>query len=237
MNHRPPTPALRAPVGYRPAALGLAQGLGRLVFGAAFELTVQGRELVPAVGPVILAGNHTGFLDGPLVVVAAPRRARALTKSELYRGSLGAALELIGQIPVRRELPDRTALRACLSELTRGGTIVIFPEGTRGAGDLRRLHRGVGWLAIRSEATVVPVACVGTAAALPVGSRLPRLRVPVTLAYGTPFSVPMPAHPQSHDSVSQVTEEIRRRLLAHLESVRAGHRAGQVAAAATAASA
>lgn len=122
-DHRPPTPAPRAPAGYCPAALGLAQGLGRLVFGAALELTVHGRELVPADGPVILAGNHSGFLDGPLVVVAAPRRARALTKSELYRGSLGAALELIGQIPVRRELPDRAALDACLGELTRGGAI------------------------------------------------------------------------------------------------------------------
>lgn len=211
---------------YRPAALALAQALGRAVFSAAFRLQVRGRELVPTEGAVILAGNHTGFLDGPLVVVQAPRRTRALTKAELYRGLLGTLLTLIGQIPVRRGIPDRAALRACERELAAGGVVAIFPEGTRGAGDLRQLHRGVGWLALRSGAAVVPVACIGTAAALPRGSRRPHLRVPVLVSYGVPFRIEPSARPHSSASVSRATEEIRLRLVAHLATTTGQHLAG-----------
>jgi 1-acyl-sn-glycerol-3-phosphate acyltransferase len=215
---------------YAPTGLAIAQGLGRIVFGTAFRLEVLGRELVPDDGPVLLAGNHTGFLDGPMVVVHAPRRVRALTKAELYRGPLGAALDFIGQIPVHRGLPDRAALTACEAELTRGGAVAIFPEGTRGAGDLRRVHRGVGWLALRTGVPIVPVACVGTAQALPKGSHRPAFRAPVTVAYGAPFTVPAPDRPRSSAVITDVTEHIRQRLANHLATVVARHHSPGVTA-------
>ncbi len=203
-------------VAYRPGALRFADWLGRVVFGVIFRLTVTGRDQVPRTGPLILAGNHTGFLDGPLVVVHAPRPVRALTKAELYRGLLGSALVLIGQIPVWRGTPDRTALHACLDELAADGTVAIFPEGTRGDGDMRHIQRGVAWLAVRSGAPILPVACVGTAAALPKGTRRIRLRFPVRVAYGEPFSVGVVAAEPSRAELDAVTEQIRRRLAAHL---------------------
>ncbi len=206
--------------GYQPRALGAAQSFGRLVFGVAFDLDVCGQELVPTQGPALLVGNHSGFLDGPIVVVSAPRPVRALTKAELYRGPLGGALTLIGQIPVRRGLPDRVALYAGARELAAGGAVAIFPEGTRSGGDLHTVHRGVGWLALRSGAPIVPVACVGTDAALPKGSHRPRWRTPVKVAYGTPFTLPPVERPHTSVTLSVVTEEIRRRLAAHVQSVR-----------------
>lgn len=201
---------------YRPGALSAASWLGRRVFAGIFRLEVLGVDRLPAAGPLIVAGNHTGFLDGPLVVVHARRHVRALTKVELYRGVLGHLLLWIGQIPVRRGHPDRVALHACLSELRAGGAVSIFPEGTRGTGEMLRIHRGAAWLAVRTSAQIVPVSCVGTADALPKGSRRIRLRAPVRVVFGEPFRVPQPADVHARGALDAVSEQIRVRLREHM---------------------
>jgi len=201
---------------YRPGALTAASWLGRRVFAAIFRLQVIGVGRLPTAGPLIVAGNHTGFLDGPLVVVHARRHVRALTKVELYRGVLGQLLLLIGQIPVRRGHPDRTALRACLTELRSGGAISIFPEGTRGTGEMLHIQRGAAWLAVRTSAQIVPVSCVGTAAALPKGTHRIRLRAPVRVVFGEPFRVEQPVDVHAPRALDAVSEQIRVRLREHM---------------------
>jgi 1-acyl-sn-glycerol-3-phosphate acyltransferase len=204
------------PTSYRPRALSAASWLGRRVFAVVFRLEVIGADRVPATGPLIVAGNHTGFLDGPLVVVHARRHVRALTKVELYRGVLGHLLLVIGQIPVRRGHPDRAALRACLSELAAGGAVSIFPEGTRGTGEMLRIQRGAAWLAIRTTAQIVPVSCVGTADALPKGTHRIRLRAPVRVVFGQPFRVEHPPDVHERRALDAVSEQIRVRLREHM---------------------
>ena len=49
---------------------------------------VDGHEL-PATGPVILACNHVGVVDGPLLAIFAPRPVHALTKQEMFKGCHG----------------------------------------------------------------------------------------------------------------------------------------------------
>ena len=147
-----------------------AAGLLRLVF----RVRVTGLEHLPASGPVLIAGNHTGFLDGPVVFVLLPRPSAFLVKSELYDSAFRRVLEFAHQIPVRRGTPDRTALRRALDVLRAGGVLGVFPEGTRGEGRLESVQHGIGYLALRAGCPVVPVVCVGTAEALPKGRRLPR---------------------------------------------------------------
>jgi 1-acyl-sn-glycerol-3-phosphate acyltransferase len=182
----------------------------------------EGTELVPETGPLIMAGNHASWLDGPLVVAECPRPVRCLTKVELYKGALGWFLSKIGQIPIDRGRPDRTALHASLEELKNGGAIGMFPEGTRGTGELDSVHDGVAWLAVRSGARVVPVACLGTAAALPKGAKFPK-RTPVTVVFGKPFQITMPENPRSRTALKGVSEEIRLQLVEHLAAARASH--------------
>lgn len=185
-------------------------------------ITVTGWENVPRSGPVILAGNHSGWLDGPLVVIMAPRPVRCLVKSELYHGTLGWALTTVGQIPVNRGKPDRTALHACLSELSAGGAVGVFPEGTRGTGELEEVQHGIAYLAVHSGAPVLPVACLGTAEAFPRGAKKVRRDVPITVAYGKSFQVQRPANPRSRKALAEVAEHIRVRLASHLAETRAG---------------
>jgi len=110
-----------------------------------------------------------------------------LIKHEMFRGPLSWALPKIGQLAVRRGQPDRTPLLAAVRVLRGGGTVGIFPEGTRGSGTVAEAHNGAAWLARTTSALVLPVACRGTARATRVSRRF-RRRVdvlvgePVTLS-------------------------------------------------------
>ena len=69
-----------------PRTVGAARGIGAVAARALLSVRVTGREHVPSTGPVLLAGNHSGLLDGPLVYVFSPRPVVILAKSELFVG-------------------------------------------------------------------------------------------------------------------------------------------------------
>lgn len=127
-----------------------------------YDLRLHGTGNVPSHGPVIVASNHAGWLDGPLLAMMTPRPVHALTKLEMFHGRLGGFLNATGQIPLDRFVADPGAVKACLRVLADGNAIGIFPEGTRGAGELEVFHHGVSYLALVSGAPVVPVTQIGT---------------------------------------------------------------------------
>jgi 1-acyl-sn-glycerol-3-phosphate acyltransferase len=187
-----------------------------------FKLRVIGKEHLPATGPVLLAGNHTGFLDGPIVMIMLPRPSAILIKSEIYKGALSKVLNFARQIPVHRGTPDRTALRAGLDVLAGGGVLGVFPEGTRGSGNLTSIQHGIGYLALHGNCPVVPVVCQGTAAALPKGKVLPRWRAPIEVVFGPAFALNVTGDPRARSTIADAAEQVRLGLLHHLESVTAG---------------
>ncbi len=169
-------------------ARGRAGDLARAVVGAglpvAWRVRTTGLEHLPGRGPVLLAANHTGLLDGPLVWGVVPRDVRFLVKDEMFTGALGALLRATRQLPVDRG-GGRRALVEAAGVLAAGGVVGLFPEGTRGRGDVARLRSGVAWLALRSGAPVVPVAVLGTSAT-GAGRRLPRARATLHVALAPP---------------------------------------------------
>ena len=199
--------------------LALARRTAARLLRVLFRVRVVGLEHLPDHGPVLIAGNHTGFLDGPVVFILLPRPSAFLVKSELYDSPFRRVLEFARQIPVRRGSPDRTALRRALAVLRAGGVLGVFPEGTRGEGRLESVQHGIGYLALRAGCPVVPVVCVGTAEALPKGRRLPRWRAPVTVAFGPAFQVTVDGDPRARSTVAAAAEQVRVRLREHLDAV------------------
>ena len=122
--------------------------LGRFVIRRRFRITMHGTDRVPRTGPVIFASNHTGVIDGPLLAIFSPRPAHALTKVEMFKGKMGLFLTWVGQIKLDRFNTDPAAVRESLRVLRDGGAVGIFPEGSRGAGDLELFHRGAAYLAM-----------------------------------------------------------------------------------------
>ena len=204
--------------------LALARRTAALLLRIVFRLRVVGVEHLPRTGPVLVAGNHTGFLDGPIVFMMMPRPSSLLVKSELYSGPWARVLAFARQIPVKRGTPDRTALRRALDVLGGGGVLGVFPEGTRGEGRLESVQHGIGYLALRAGCPVVPVVCLGTAAALPKGKVLPRFRTRIDVVFGPAFTIDVAGDPRARSTIADAAEQVRQHLLAHLDasSVAAG---------------
>jgi 1-acyl-sn-glycerol-3-phosphate acyltransferase len=185
-----------------------------------FRLRVSGLEYLPTSGPVLIAGNHSGFLDGPIVMITLSRPSSFLVKSELYDTPVRRVLEFARQIPIHRGTPDRAGLSAGLRVLRGGGVLGVFPEGTRGSGELASIQHGIGYLALGGNCPIVPVVCTGTAAALPKGKALPRFKAPIDVVFGPAFHLELDgADPRTRATVAAAAEQVRTHLLAHLSAV------------------
>jgi glycerol-3-phosphate dehydrogenase len=72
-------------------------------------------------------------------------------------------LSRLGAFPVRRGESDEDSVETSRQVVERGGAVCMFPEGTRiRTGTLAEPKRGVGHLALRTGARVLPVAVFGT---------------------------------------------------------------------------
>ena len=163
---------------------------------------------------MIFASNHVGIADGPLLAVYSPRPVHALTKEEMFEGRLSRFLRLSGQIPLDRFHADPGAVKACLRVLRDGGAVGIFPEGSRGAGEYDRFHRGAAYLGLVSGAPIVPVVQFGTREPGDGSSALPKKGGHVDLVYGAPFSfeaVPWPRTKQQVEDASRTLRDVHGR--------------------------
>jgi 1-acyl-sn-glycerol-3-phosphate acyltransferase len=208
-------------VRYQPPA-GRRAALGRLIwrvlFRAFYRTSIVDDGLVPATGPVLMASNHSGLIDGPLVMGLAPRPAHFMVKREMFHGIAGAILRGLGQIPVDRTVADRTAIGTTLAVLARGDVVGVFPEGSRGRGDVTSVHAGVTFLALASGAPVVPVACLGTRPAGAGPGRLVRPFSRLAVVFGEPFRLEAPAGMPRREANRVLTEQLRQRLAAHVQA-------------------
>lgn len=175
------------PPGASPVLHDLARWLGSWIFTPFYRVRVHHAERVPATGPVVLVANHSALVDGPMLFGLVGRRAVFLVKWEMFRGVVGWALPRIGQLGVRRGEPDRRPLMAAVGVLRGGGLVAVFPEGTRGEGDVAAAQHGAAWLARASGARVLPVVVRGTRR--PAGAHR-RLRPPVDVVVGAPLDIP-----------------------------------------------
>jgi glycerol-3-phosphate dehydrogenase (NAD(P)+) len=173
-----------------------------------FRLQRSGREHARFKGGLIVASNHRSFLDPFVIGALLPwrRRIQFVAKVELFeKRSQGWVLSRLGAFPIRRGQSDETAMDTAGLIVERGGTVIIFPEGTRiRTGSLGRPKRGVGRLALETGAAVLPVAVQGSEE-VRRGFRIrPRK---VKLRAGKPLTFPRTDHPSPALAVT-VTDRI-----------------------------
>jgi 1-acyl-sn-glycerol-3-phosphate acyltransferase len=189
----------------------------RFVVRRRFGVTLHETHLVPASGPVIFASNHVGIADGPLLAIFSPRPVHALTKEEMFDGRLGRFLLLSGQIPLDRFHADPGAVKTCLRVLRDGRAVGIFPEGSRGAGEYDRFHRGAAYLGLVSGAPIVPVVQFGTREPGDGSSALPKKGGRVDIVYGPSFRFDPVPWPRTKQRVEDASKTLRDHLVDHLE--------------------
>lgn len=156
------------------------------------RVDVYGREHVPPPGtPLVVAANHCSALDPFMVARALPRgrHLQFMAKRELFVPVVGDVIRAGGSFPVDRDGNDVQAIRTAVRILQRGGTVGIFPQGTRGGGEI---HGGVALIAAKGRAPI-----------LPVGLSLQGRR------WAVHFGEPLPP---SRGGVKAVTQELGREL-------------------------
>jgi acyl-[acyl-carrier-protein]-phospholipid O-acyltransferase / long-chain-fatty-acid--[acyl-carrier-protein] ligase len=167
----------------------IARVVVRGILATLFRIRTQGE--LPSRGPLLVVANHQGWVDGFLLAAAFPLRAPVRFLGD-RQGTMGvwwhrAILRRVGLIIAIDRVSawaDRSALQATLQALRRGEIVVVFAEGrvSRAESTLGPFARGVGYLALRSGAPVLPVWLSGTAE-LYVGREL-------ALTIGKPRAMP-----------------------------------------------
>jgi 1-acyl-sn-glycerol-3-phosphate acyltransferase len=215
------TEALRIDGGELPSTTGVRAPHTRLLTSGRFvpsaiirtwwDLEVHGAANVPRTGPVVMAANHVGWLDGPMLAICAPRPVHALTKMEMFSHGMGAFLVAVGQIPLDRFHVDVSAIRVAVKSLEEGLCVGVFPEGTRGAGDMASPRAGAAYLSLVTGAPVVPVAFLGTR--VPgTDQTLPPRGTRLAMSFGEPIDLGRSPWPRTQrdmaDSAAHVTDAI-----------------------------
>jgi 1-acyl-sn-glycerol-3-phosphate acyltransferase len=197
--------------------------VARTGFALLYSARVAGAPNLPATGSVVIAANHTGYLDGALVLAMCPRPSHFLVLAKTFKGFVGRVLRWSGQIPIDQGRGDRRALTQALEVLGRGGVVGIFPEGGRGRGDLASAGKGVAWLALQSGAAVVPTACLGTRRTGDLAASWPRLRTRLVVDFGPPVTLDLPDGLPGRARLELATEQIRTALVAHIAASATRH--------------
>jgi glycerol-3-phosphate O-acyltransferase/dihydroxyacetone phosphate acyltransferase len=206
------------------------------------RLEVRHRERLRLPGPLMLCSNHPNTLMDPLVTAIQRHEPIAfLAKSTFFKNPiLGAIMRSGNCIPIYRrqdaqgaDAPSPAQLTAsneasfgrCYDYLERGGTVMIFPEGTSvSERRLRPLKTGAARIALGTEARHdfklgLKLVCVGTNYFDPSSFRsdvLLNVAPPIIVAdYADRY------HQDPDGAADALTEEITQRLTRRLVISRA----------------
>ncbi len=166
-------------------------------------------EYIPTQGACILAVNHLGRLDPPLVFAMLDRDdvTSLVADKYLHYPFFRWIVNAVNGIWINRDEADISALRAARNFLKSGGVLGIAPEGTRSrTGALITAKTGVAYLAEKTGVPIVPVAISGTEKAI---QELSRLRRPtLRIQFGKPLHFPPLDRGDRSQALQRNTDEI-----------------------------
>ena len=192
------------------------RGLIALVLGMMTRSKVDGLQKLRAVqGKAIVASNHLGRLDAGFAFRLVKRSDVIIVVAEKYRdySIYRWFVKQLDLLWLERFESDFGTLREVIRRLTKGGILLVAPEGTRSTTEaLIEGKPGVAYLASKSGAQVIPVAITGTEDRL-VKASFAKLRRPkVKIIVGEPFIIP-PLPKQDRDIFLRTqTDELMSRI-------------------------
>jgi 1-acyl-sn-glycerol-3-phosphate acyltransferase len=141
----------------------------RFVAGTKFRIRIP--ETLPRERPIIFVSNHQSMYDIPLFVwYLRAYKPNFVAKAELAKGlpSISIALREMGAALVNRR--DQAQALKEIERLGKqvkkeGGSVVLFPEGTRARDGSMKRFKSAGFAVLLStmpDAVIVPVAISGS---------------------------------------------------------------------------
>ncbi|MDA1194324.1 MAG: lysophospholipid acyltransferase family protein [Planctomycetota bacterium] len=169
---------------------------------------------MPRRGGVVLCPNHTSYLDPAFVQLCIRRRVVFVMTARFYDSPRSRWFyQLVSAVPIGTGgRAARRGIRRAMALVKRGHAVVVFPEGRLSVdGQLNEAQRGVGTLARRTGAPVIPVAVAGAIHAWPKGARRPgsaRVRV----AFGEPMHYAEPEPNGRREAEQAFADRVVRRI-------------------------
>ena len=147
-----------------------------------FKPKVIGKENIPKDVALIFAGNHKHAVDPTMVMSSTDRVVHYMAKEELFKGLHGILFREIGLIKIYRGKSNPQAVIEAENILNAGGTIGIFPEGTRnkGAEELLKFRHGAIRIAKKTQVPILPFA---------IKNKYKIFRKSVVIEFGKPIDV------------------------------------------------
>lgn len=168
----------------------LSKGSLQIFFFLFTRLKVNGREHIPASGPLVVVPNHMTYAEPQLIGFLVTRKMRFAAKEQLFRSKSGnMIMRALGCFPVYQGVADRKTIRLMEQYVKDGFALVIFPEGTRSQNaELIPALNGSALIAQRTGAFILPVGISGTEAL--DGLFWFFKRPQITVNFGKPFQLP-----------------------------------------------
>lgn len=177
-------------------------------FNVLAKPTITGIENIPGSGPTILMMNHISLMD-PVVCIGAVRERFVIpmTKIEnLHNPLFGALVRMYAAYTVDRETLDRKALQNSIALLKSGQMILIAPEGTRHPEGLAEAKDGFTYVAVKSNAIILPTALSDSQHYKTRWKQAKRARVRVN--FGRPFTFNTSGRTRiPREELTQMTQE------------------------------
>ena len=130
------------------------------LFKILYKPQVIGKENIPKDGALIFAGNHKHAFDPLMVIMSTNRIVHYMAKNELFKGPVGVIFDKIGLIRIYPNKSNQMAVIDAENVLNNGGTIGIFPEGTRNRTEKELLNfkKGTVRMAKATNTKILPFA-------------------------------------------------------------------------------
>ena len=128
-----------------------------------FNVRLEGRENEPdADCAFLVCSNHISAWDAVWLYAALKHhKPNFMSKAEIFKiPVLNSIVRFFGAYPVERGGADVASVRYTVELLKRGDCVGMFPQGTRCPGKdpyQTSVKSGVGMIAVRSQAPVLPV--------------------------------------------------------------------------------
>jgi len=147
-------------------------------------LRVRGAEHLPSADPFILLANHNSHLDTVSLLSLFPllrlKRLRPVAAADYFERNRWISLftrTLFNILPIERQQisSGNNPVRVMQEALSAGQSLILFPEGTRAAGEgVGQFRGGIAHLLVRAPGVpVVPAYLVNMGRSLPKGTFIP----------------------------------------------------------------
>ena len=189
----------------------IARFLINIIIRLIARYEIHGFEHVPTSGSYIIAANHVGRLEVPIVYVVLKRDDIIMLVAEKYRENrfFDWFVKRLDGIYIDRFNADFAAMRETLRRLQKGGVLVMAPEGTRSqTGALMEGRDGASYLASRSGVPVIPVGVAGTRDREVVANLKRLRRTKITVNIGQSFILAPLKSQEREEKLKEYTEEI-----------------------------